>query len=342
MNKPEILIDSLYINRGGGLHLLEYLVAALQKKDISFFLLLDCRCQNRFESVKQKLVVKASLFNRKHFYIQHSDSFSSVFCFGNIPPQLKLNVPTYTYFHNINLLTLQESNGYVEYIKQYLKRCVFKYYKDNTDYWLVQTPNTANELVKNLNEKEEKVLLFPFYDLPIKLRALSTIQERADYAFVGDYYNGAKGHNELLDAWEILYKNGINLTLHLTVDKVHTVVNDRINKLISSGVHIINHGIISFDNVIEIYSRSKAIVYPSHNESLGLGVIEAITAGCDVVGADLPYIHSVCKPSIVFKPYSGESIASAVQTYEKGCSVKTELLINNRIDELIELISSCR
>ena len=96
---------------------------------------------------------------------------------------------------------------------------------------------------------------------------------------------------------------------------------------------------MSFKQVIELYGMSKAIVYPSHNESLGLGIVEALVAGCDVIGANLPYIHSICHPSVVFDPYNPESIADAIEEYEKEENHKSVLTIYNHIDELIELLS---
>ncbi len=102
---------------------------------------------------------------------------------------------------------------------------------------------------------------------------------------------------------------------------------------------MVNHGFIPFNKVVELYRKSKAIVYPSHNESLGLGIIEAISSGCDIIGSDLPFIHTVCKPSLTFNPYSAESIADAITRYEQETVPKSSLLINNRIDDLIDLLT---
>jgi glycosyltransferase involved in cell wall biosynthesis len=114
---------------------------------------------------------------------------------------------------------------------------------------------------------------------------------------------------------------------------------EKIKEAQNEGVKIVNHGVIPFSEVFELYKQSKAIIYPSHNESLGLGVVEAITAGCDVIGSDLPFLHSICKPSGVFNPYSAESIAVALLAYEKGDSRNSELTIYNHINELINLLT---
>ena len=160
-----------------------------------------------------------------------------------------------------------------------------------------------------------------------------------DYVFVSNY-TGAKGHEELLEAWEILYSCGINKMLHLTVPSSATTFCEKIQKAQSRGVQVMNHGFVPFEKVLDLYKCSKAIVYPSHNESLGLGIIEAITAGCDVIGSDLPFIYTICKPSVTFNPYSPKSIADAIIRYEKENQPKSSLIVNNKIDELINLLTT--
>ena len=335
-----ILIDSLYINNSGGLRLLIYLIDVLQKNNVDFHLLADARCLGVFDNRSSVDYMVASLRRRRNFYIHHRNDYKCVLCFGNIPAPIKMPCPVYTYFHNINLLTLSEANNIREKLLMWLKRQVFRYYKKNTDYWLVQTSNTANELVKNLNERTERVKLIPFYELPDTLDGLAKIPHGEDYVYISDYYKGAKGHETLLKAWRILHNKGIDITLHLTIHERNAGFIAEIEKARNEGVRVINHGFVSFDKVMELYSNSKVLIYPSHNESLGLGIIEAVTAGCDIIGADLPYLHAISKPSVVFDPYSSKSIVDAVIEYEKGTSLKTTLLINNRIEDMVGLLLS--
>jgi glycosyltransferase involved in cell wall biosynthesis len=332
-----LLIDSLYINNSGGFRLLEYLVNSFIDKEINFFLLADARCHGKFDSCKHVRYMNASLWERKKFYKAKGERFSSVLCFGNIPAPIKLNVPVYTYFHNINLLTLAETHSLKVKAVSWLKREVFKHYKKNTDYWLVQTSNTAKELIDHLGESPERVKLMPFYELPDGVSEIAKQPHGDDYVFVAIDVPG-KSHKELIEAWGILHKKGVDKTLHLTVQNDSPLV-EKIKEAQNEGVKIVNHGVIPFSEVFELYKQSKAIIYPSHNESLGLGVVEAITAGCDVIGSDLPFLHSICKPSGVFNPYSAESIAVALLAYEKGDSRNSELTIYNHINELINLLT---
>ena len=334
-----ILLDSVYINNSGGLHLLEFLVKELQLQGVQFKLLADSRCDGFFLNKGDIEYIDASLYKRGRWYLLNKEVFSCVICFGNIPTPIKLDVPVYTYFHNINLLTLSETRSFKDKVVSWMKREVFRYLKDNTDFWLVQTTNTANELVNHLKEEREKVKLMPFYELPDELSALNNQPHGDDYVFISTYVPG-KGHEELLDAWEILHSKGYDRTLHLTVPLDCHPFLERIKESQGKGVRVENHGLVPFDKVIDLYGKSKAIVYPSHNESLGLGIVEAITAGCDVIGSDLPFLHSICKPSGVFNPYSAESIAEAVLAYESSNAKKSELTIYNHIDELVKLLTN--
>ena len=341
-NYTMLLIDSLYINNSGGLHLLELLVKELQQRNTDFHLLADDRCVGRFDGLTSVEYLHASMQNRMLWYKRNDlNKYGCVFCFGNIPTPIKMDVPVYTYFHNVNLLTLAEARTTKKKMTMWAKRQVFRHYKTNTDCWIVQTTNTAAELKRHLKEPDERVKIMPFYDVPRELCLQKDESHGDDYVYVSNY-TGAKGHEELLEAWRIMHQKGIDKTLHLTVNNKQEVFLKKIQEAQSEGVRVVNHGFVPFDQVLELYRISKAIVYPSHNESLGLGIIEAIIAGCDVIGSDLPFIHAVCRPSEVFDPYSPESIADAIEKYERGRSIRSELLINNMIDELIELIVTSR
>lgn len=332
----QILIDSLYINDSGGLRLLVYLVREMREREVDFFLLADSRCTGLFDDLPAVEYVKASLLNRSKWYQRDMSVFSSVLCFGNIPPPRKLEMPVYTYFHNIHLLTLSEAHSFPFRIKCWLKRAVYRYYKNNTDYWLVQTTNTSNELRVHLEESEDRIMLMPFYELPANLAHLKEETHGGDYVYVSTYVPG-KGHKELLAAWRQIHNRGIDIKLHLTVP-VDCGFAKSINEARREGVLVVNHGLVPFEQVIDLYKRSKAIIYPAHNESLGLGIVEAIAAGCDVLGSDLPFLYSVCSPSGVFDPYSPYSIAETVIDYERADSRRSTLLIENHIEDLIDLI----
>lgn len=334
--KKMILIDALYVNMGGGLVLLKYLIETMEKRQEKFFLLADARCTGMFDNVSQLCYLNASLRERKRFYKGQKNKFSSVFCFGNVPPPIRLNVPVYTYFHNINMLTLADCRSKKQKIKFLLKRTYIKSIKRNTDEWFVQTSNTAGELIKHLNINSSQVKLYPFYKVPC-LNGQNNEQERTDYIFVGDD-SGSKGHKELVSAWKLLHERGVDRVLHLTISEKSKLLSC-IEDLVKSGVRIENHGFMQPEGLFHLYCRCKATVYPSKNESFGLGLVEAMECGCDVIGSNLSFVHAICKPSEVFDHNSSVSIAEAIIRYENGSSVKTEQIVKNMVVEMTNHIT---
>lgn len=326
-----LLVDSLYINYGGALQLLSYLLDKLKQKNVSFFLLADSRCEGKFDYLHNIEYLDASYTKRKAFYVNHRTEFSSVLCMGNVPPPIKLDVVAFTYFHNVNMLTLKDCRDLKQLLLFWLKRTFIKHFKDNSTEWYVQTSNTANELVHHLGVSPDIVKLFPFYSLP---KYQETYKTRTDYIFVGEY-SGSKGHDELLQAWTLLHQEGVDLTLHLTVSQGEHFLHE-LDNAISKGVRIINHGFIRSDELAKLYMCCKATVYPSHNESFGLGLVEAMELGCDVITANRPYAYAICQPSVVFNPESPESIAEAVIEYERCVSPSTVLKVRDMCDEMIE------
>lgn len=333
MRKP-ILIDALHIHMGGAFMILNHFVDCLVARGVDFVLLKDSRCHKlRSEDRVPKMVVmQAGVQIRKRYYKAHRNDYSKVLSLCNIPPSIKMPVPVFTYFHNVSLLKIPRTNTFKQKLMNLLKRAFIRHYAKNTDAWIVQTDNTAVLVNKYINRRQLPVEIFPFYRIPKDINR-TPINERKDYVYIG-WYTGAKGHEYLIEAWEILAKRGIYPTLHLTCNSQKVV--PIIEHAKKSGARIVEHGYVDFEEVCELYNKSKATVYPSLNESLGLGIIEATSAGCDVIGCNLPYTYSVCKPSEVFFSCNAESIAEAVERYERGNSPKTILMIKDRANELID------
>lgn len=331
-----LLIDALYINTSGGLELLKYLVTVLEQRNADCFYLFDKRCSAEFKNIieNKKSILTASTKNRYRFYRENYNRFTKILCFANIPPLIKNSAVVYTYFHNINLLNTPKKLRLKTKILIKLKRFYILFLRNNTTYWIVQTENTKSALKKTM--QNDNIIILPFFNVDSVKQ--NETKARTDYIYVSNYTE-SKNHINLLRAWNILYDRGYKLTLHLTLQE-NTLPNKLkvlLEKFLEYGT-VINHGFVNKEQVNELYNKSKATIYPSFNESLGLGIVEAMHAGCDVIAADLPYIHSVCLPSGVFDPLDVDSIVNSVEKYEIGNSQKTIQTIDNKINELIELI----
>lgn len=333
------LIDALYITSSGGLILLKYLLKHLESTSLLGHVLLDSRVKDLVKLSSPGISISymdASEAKRKVFYREKAEEFSVILCFANVPPPVKVQCRVYTYFHNIFLAKLPHRASFANKLKWKIKQAYIWFKRSHTDYWIVQTANTASEL-RRVVGCSSRIMILPFYDRETFLdTSLEDQHERKDYAFVANYIP-AKNHHLLVEAWCELAKRGNYPVLHLTLGNAPDDLIKRIDNARKNGVNIINHGSCEKTEVRAIYACSKATVYPSENESFGLGIIEAMECGCDVIGPKHAFIDSICVPSETFD-YQPDSIADAVLRYENKRN-KSMLKCTNKITKLIQILS---
>jgi glycosyltransferase involved in cell wall biosynthesis len=335
-----ILIDALYVNNGGGKILLDYLIEKLEETKLSVCYLLDSRVKNKIQQIKNSNIIifeSASLFNRLNFYMKEVKSFDSVFCFGNLPPLIKLNIPVYTYFHNPMYLEVPRDFSKWQKILYFLKGYILLRTINNTDKFIVQSEFIKNGLESKLKIERLKIMVLPFYP-PLKILN-NHEKEKNSFLFVSNATPN-KNHEKLINAFcrfYDIYKFG---KLIVTVSSDFIKIFNLLEEKKDLGYPIINIGFVNREDLSIFYSKSEYLIFPSLAESFGLGLIEAIELGCKVLGADLPYTYEVCNPSSVFNPFDEDSI---LKCFEKA--VKTELKeslpkVNNQIEKLINLIQA--
>jgi len=332
-----ILIDAIYINNSGGKILLDYLIDELERRQINVHYLLDERISNNHPKIIRNKIyyLEANLLKRYKFYKINKHLYTKVLCFGNLPPNIRLNAIVYTYFHQKLFLEIPKGIPLKQKIILKIKSLIFKILQKNTDFWVVQTQVVKDIfLIKTLLLEKEKVLIIPFYPTIKK----SSLKNRKQAVFV--YVSSGsehKNHLNLLEAFRTFYDEKKTGELHLTIGTEFQELNNLISKMKSEGYPIINYGFVTRDLLGEIYGKAAFSIYPSLSESFGLGIIEAIENGCAIIGSDLDYTYAVCKPSLVFDPTKIESIAIAFQTAVEKKIPPTELLVFNEIDKLINL-----
>lgn len=333
-----ILIDALYINNGGGKVLLDYLVKEIEDKNVNAYYLFDSRCINDFQIIPchRKTYLPASLIKRHQFYKKNFNLFTKVFCFGNLPPTIKLNIPVFTYFHNRLFLKIPSSLEFKTKIFLKLKSLIFKLLINNTDYIILQSNIIKQEFLKLIDIGSSKVLVLPFYD-QIKYSNLSKVKNSFIYVSSGIEY---KNHKRLLDAFTMAYDLTKKGSLILTIDDSYVVLYNEIKLLVDRGYPIINLGFATKEFLAREYAKAEFAIYPSLTESLGLGVVEAIEGGCRVLGADLPYLHAICKPSLVFDPLSVDSIKDSIIFAIDNTIPNTEQKLFNEVNKIISLLKS--
>lgn len=333
-----ILIDALYINNGGGKILLDYLIEEIEKRQIKVQYLLDDRIKNNIPQISKLneiTFIEGNFFKRHRFYIQNKNKFSKVFCFGNLPPTIRLNAQVYTYFQLLIYLSIRKEFSFIDQVKFRLKRLILKNIAKNTNYWIVQSNLVKEKLFQKFQFESVNIIILPFYPkfgvIEVPVRAKHTY-------FYASNASPHKNHSRLIEVfcqWYDKYKLG---KLTLTVNDDYQSILELIELKQKLGYPIKNIGFVGREELHKEYLSSEFLIFPSLTESFGLGLIEAVECGCKVIGADLPYTYEVCEPSIVFNPEDDESF---IQAFENSLSEDVKISIpkiKNNINELINIL----
>ncbi len=333
-----VLIDALFINKGGGAVLLQYLIERIlahPRRD-NFFFLLDPRFERPAILDKNYVVINNSINDRIKFYKLNKANYTKVFCFANTPPPVKLKVPVYTYFHNQKLLEAYQYKFKKNYFFLYLKYLVIKLYNGNTDHYIVQTPHMVHALTSLGLKDKAHCLTIPFYDDRKYHAGHTPFSQRVkdEFVFISNP-SPQKNYPTLLDAWEHLLEKGYTPKLHVTIDDTAPELLVRMEAIVAKGARITNHVYL---DPRELYFNCPYLIFPSVMESFGLPLIEAVDSGMKVIASDLDYVHDVVVPSLTFDPLDKASIANAViEALEKELPFP-KIVTANEVDRLVGLL----
>lgn len=334
-----ILVDALFVNKGGGAVLLGYLINSIMarpEKD-QFYFLLDPRFERPPSLTGNYTVIPNSIKERIGFYKARKQEFSGVFCFANTPPPIKMKGKAYTYLHNQKLLeapALKFKNKH--FFLQYIKYLYLRRYNRNTDYYIVQTQHMVDGVVDLKLKDKQHCLTIPFYDDQKYKQGQMPFADRVkdEFVFISNP-TPQKNYPTLFDAWEYLLEQGHTPLLHVTVDETAPHFLTRIEELNKRGARIKNHAYL---DPRELYYTCPYLIFPAIMESFGLPLIEAVDSGMKVLASDLPFVYDVIRPSIAFKPMDKQSIAGAVLQALGSELPFPQVVTHNRVEELIDLL----
>jgi glycosyltransferase involved in cell wall biosynthesis len=337
-----ILIDCLYVNNGGGKVLLDQLVIEVNKTTIEVQFLFDIRVINFYNHNEFKykpLYLKANIFRRFLFYLNNKDKYSFIFSFGNIPPPIKIKVPTYTYLHNVLFLEkkkyLNRYNTLIIYIKAFYIKLILK----NTNFWIVQTPNVQKKLSEKWDIKTNNIIVIPFFNNTFIKDNFANFSTKFTYLYVSNGEN-YKNHINLFKAFENTFKSSNNVILFVTISKNYKKLLIIINNLNRKGIPIFNLGILSKEDIIKIYQKTDVVIFPSLFESFGLGLVEAVQYKLPVISSNLDYVFEVIEPSLIFDPFDVQSISNALE-YSITLNLKPSIIkIENKLNNLLEIFKN--
>lgn len=321
----KIFIHAVNVHQGGGRKLLDGLLGTLDSNDHEYVLTLDERMPLSLEEGQKISVrrVRPSIFQRlmAEVWLFRSVRYGDrVLCFGNLPPLFRLEAFTSVFVQNRYLIDRVDLSGFALWslLRITIERIWLRYGLRNVNEYLVQTPTMRNLMSAICRGRVPvKVLPFAAEDAPINLldhKAINAAGDAFTYVASGEPH---KNHRLLIDAWCLLAQENIYPRLALTVDRsafpdlCHWI--DEKAKLHKLSVH--NMGSVSSDGMSKVYAKSKALIYPSTFESLGLPLIEAQQAGIPIIASELDYVRDVVDPVQTFNPMSAISIAKAVKRF---------------------------
>lgn len=325
-----IIIEASHTNFGGGYILLIELLTQLESK--SFSNKVYTANKPVYDDLKKKNFRSSNivLTNIVETLYRYTKKRERVIFFLSLPP-FRTNKKSIVYFHNELILRYNKKN-----IKYFFYYIWLKYFIRNVDVIACQTNNIYNALKKI---RPNKVLILPFFE---KIEVIKEVNKKHVFCYVS---SGEKHKNlpHLFKAIkQLLNKYDVNLAVTIEDCEFNKVLINEINKINKNANKsvIVNYGLVSKEKIIEIYSSSKALVFPSLFESLGLPLIEANMCGIQVLSSDLSYSHELLNFPIVFNPNEPKDIAKTLENFINGRfkDIKQSLKIDNKLDELIEIL----
>lgn len=326
MAASKLFIHAVNVHQGGGRALLTAILKSLPD-GINIILSLDSRMplpegMRHDVEVKRVRPLIAHRFIAERWLIQRVGPCDIVLCFGNLPPLFKLRGRVVTFVQNRYLIDNVDLRGFPLKVslRLIMERLWLSSRISHVSEFVVQTP-TMKGLLEIRTHGLVPTRVLPFVDVPsgyMRLQPKSGARNETVFDFVyvasGEPH---KNHQRLLEAWCLLAGEGLFPSLCLTLDEVRFATLCRLidEMRCQHGVKVKNVGELSHHNVLELYRKSTATIYPSTFESFGLPMIEARQAGMPVLASELDYVRDVIDPEQTFDPDSPVSIARAVKRF---------------------------
>lgn len=320
-----LLFDASYINVGGGKVLLDQLIDQIENTKINTIYLLDKRYINlNLKNTNNKVhYIKSNFFTRFMYYFKFKKNITKIFIFSGVPPVYNFQINTICFFQNV--LLLNKNTNLFKYL-------YFKIFSYNIETWIVQTNYIKNALYNKIHSN--KIDVAPFFlnqSYPFSKKNLINNEINLLYVSSGEIH---KNHLRLFECFNRLIKAYPKATLTVTISNNYKTLID----LINMNKNIRNVGFIDFDLLKQEYSNSNIFIFPSLNESFGLGLIEANQHNLPILASDLPYVKEIIDTPYLFNPYSVDSMYNCILNCINTNYILSTLTIKNELDIIIEKI----
>lgn len=310
-------INAVGISSGGGLRLLEALVEMCSGCN-DFFFYLDYRFPDDFLEKVDIRFEKINISEKGRFKfakeLKHKIEKNDVlFCFNNLPPLVKMRGEVIVFVQNRQILEpfSQKNLSFKERARLVIQYLLLKKNFSKADQYFVQTPS-----MKRVLGGGDRVSIVPFLPkLPVIKKSKSSKKSPKEHIFFFPSDSLAhKNHDHLIEAWEMLSREGKDPTLVLTINK-HQLSMRAQSKIDENGLKVTFKGVLSYEEIFQCYAQADAMIFPSLCESFGLPMLEAEKAELPILASDRDFVHDVVSSVRIFNPNDPLSIKREVLSF---------------------------
>lgn len=236
------------------------------------------------------------------------------------------SVPTFTTLHD--LIPLIWSESYLSpnpiYEAFYFKRLG---YLEKSNYLFAISESAASEAVKHISYPEDRMFVTHegvkgcFKQIDWSESKLSSFLKRFNINKSFILYSGAadprKNHFRLMQAFSNLsmeLKRKYQLVFAGNISTDYKKLIEEYAQILDIGKDsLIVTGLITDDDLNILYNACDVFVFPSWHEGFGLPVLEAMTCGAPVIGANTSSIPEIINNNqALFDPFNVQSISEAL------------------------------
>lgn len=318
----KLIVNASNCHSGGGKTLIVGFLKGVTN-DIKTIIYVDDRLEINFPLCNSVQLIRISRYKRfwVGFMIKKIlNANDKIIYFGNLPPYLKFNcnhvilqLSSRFYVDSISM----KGFGIKNIMKIYLDKLYYKLFIKNISQVIVQTSSMYDKLIESGYNKEISILAFD--DLGnniLKEEVEEEEKEKDSFIYVASLFP-YKNHKRLLSAWAKLEIQNISPKLYLTLDgdiSMQQWIKDFVS---TNKLNVVLLNSISREELLSIYSKVEALIYPSLFEAYGLPLIEAKKFKMKIIASDLDYCWDFIEPDEFFNPYDVDSITRSMKRFLK-------------------------